>query len=136
MTQTVIEAQGLGKFLRYLRSVGGKTLPAQLTVASKVAADDVAAVVAGAIPHGKASDRDKHPGALAGSVRGLASQRVAHVQIGRGVAGAYARPQFFGRKGRYKRMYDPVMDRIEAIELQIREEYVRAVIEALASAAE
>lgn len=128
---TIIEAQGLPAFLKYLRSVGDKTMPTQIRLAGKKVAVDVADVVRGAIPRGRADQGDKHPGALAGSVRGLASARVVHIQIGRGAAGPYARPQLFGHKGRFKGIYNPVMDRIEAITPQIIEEYRDALVAAL-----
>ncbi len=132
---TIIEAQGLPEFLKYLRAVGDKTMPTQIRLAGKKVALDVAEVVRGAIPTGKETygggGGDKHPGALKGSVRGLASARVVHIQIGRGTAQPYARPQLFGRKGRYKRVYEPIMDRIEAITPQVIEEYRDALVEAL-----
>ncbi len=139
MTATLIEAQGLPGFLKYLRQVGDQTMPTQIRLAGKRVAIDVAEVVRGAIPRGKEKydhgGGDKHPGALAGSVRGLATANIVHIQIGRGVAQLYARPQLFGRKpDRYKRMYDPIMDRIEAITPQIIEEYRDALVESLNSA--
>lgn len=139
MTETLIEAQGLPAFLKYLKQVGDQTMPTQIRLAGKKVALDVAEVVKGAIPVGKGQydggGPDKHPGALRGSVRGLASARIVHIQIGRGSAQPYARPQLFGRKpDRYKRMYDPIMDRIEAITPQIIEEYKDALVESLNSA--
>lgn len=136
--QTVVEVQGLPSFLKYLKQIGGSTLPTQIRIAGKKVAVDVAEVVRGAIPHGKTEydhgGGDKHPGQLAGSVRGLASARIVHIQIGRGPAGVYARPQLFGRKVRYRHFYDPIMDRVEAITPQIIEEYRDALVEALRDA--
>ncbi len=135
---TIIEAQGLPAFLKYLRAVGDKTMPTQIRLAGKKVAVDVAAVVRDAIPAGKAEypggGPDKHPGALRGSVRGLASARVVHIQIGRGVAQPYARPQLFGHKARYRGFYNPIMDRIEAITPQIIEQYRDALVESLRDA--
>jgi hypothetical protein len=139
MTETLIEAQGLPAFLKYLKQVGDQTMPTQIRLAGKKVALDVADVVKGAIPVGKAQydggGPDKHPGALRGSVRGLASARIAHIQIGRGAAQPYARPQLFGRKpDRYRRLYDPIMDRLESITPQIVEQYRDALVEALSDA--
>jgi hypothetical protein len=136
---TIIEAQGLPQFLRYLKQVGDQTMPTQIRLAGKKVAVDVADVVRGAIPAGKETyphgGGDKHPGRLKGSVSGLASARIVHIQIGRGAAQPYARPQLFGRRpDRYKRFYDPIMDRIEAITPQVIEEYRDALVEALQDA--
>jgi hypothetical protein len=139
-TGTLIEAQGLPQFLGYLKKVGNTTMPTEIRLAGKKIAVEVADVVRGAIPHGKdeyaSGSADKHPGQLAGSVRGLATAKVVHVQIGRGAAAAYARPQLFGgsKNTRYKHYYNAIMDRLEAITPQLIEEYQRALVDALDSA--
>lgn len=134
---TLIEAQGLPQFLRYLNQVGDKTMPTRIRLAGKKVAIDVAEVVRGAIPRGKdaytTGGPDKHPGQLAGSVRGLATAKVVHIQVGRGAASAYARPQLFGgsKTPRYKHYYNAIMDRLEAITPQLIEEYQQALADAL-----
>jgi len=136
---SVVEVQGLPQFLKYLKQVGDVTMPTQIRLAGKKVALDVADVVRGAIPAGREQydhgGGDKHPGRLKGSVRGLATAKVVHIQIGRGAAQPYARPQLFGRRpDRYKRFYDPIMDRIESITPQIIEEYRDALVAALKDA--
>jgi hypothetical protein len=137
---TLIEAQGLPEFLKYLRAVGDRTMPTQIRLAGKKVAIDVAEVVRGAIPRGKdaytGGGADKHPGQLAASVRGLATAKVVHIQVGRGAASAYARPQLFGGtiNPRYKHYYNAIMNRLEAITPQLIEEYQQALVDALEDA--
>jgi hypothetical protein len=129
---TVVKVEGLREFTKYLRNVGGKTLPKRIRAANLEVATMAAERIASAAPRGKDSDRDSHPGRLAGATKPLATQRVGRVQIGKGLD--YARPVIFGWRRHHIEPHPYPFKVMNAFSGDIPRHYNEAVIEALKEA--
>lgn len=92
----IVEARGLKHLVKYLRTVGDKSIPTQFRLANLEIAKSLAAEISSAAPVGTAAERDEHPGKLAAATKAFATPTTARVQIGRGLV--YAKPVIFGWK--------------------------------------
>ncbi len=128
----VVQVFGLRQFTKYLRDVGGKTLPKRMRMANLTTSQFVADRVQARAPRGKVADRDPHPGQLAGKTKALATQRVGRVQIGRGLL--YAKPIIFGWPAHHIKANPYPYEVLDEVRGELPEFYEGAVVDALKDA--
>jgi len=131
MTETVIRVTGLKELVDYLKTTTDERMPKALREAGQGVAQEVAEIVKAHIPVGRSDypggGPDPHPGQLRGSVSSRSELLYSMVEIGKGDAGKYARPQMFGRTGRYRHLYGPIWDDIQAVKARLATEYAAAL---------
>lgn len=94
MSATLVQVSGLKEMVAYFKGVGEVEMPAKIKATNLLVAAEIAAEMRDHAPVGTAAERDKHPGALRASIRGMATARRAYITIGSGLD--YAKPIIFG----------------------------------------
>lgn len=89
-----VQIVGLRRFVSMMRKLGDETLGRRVRMAHLEVASMVAGRVRSAAPRGTDAERDKHPGRLAAATKPRATQRMAKVEVGKGLI--YAKPVIFG----------------------------------------
>jgi hypothetical protein len=124
-----IRVEGLSRLVKNLVAFGEVSMPAEIATANRAASETVATVVRGALPTGKTSQGDRHPGAWRSSVQAKATAIRGRVQVGNGID--YSKPQLYGHRGRDKHRIDAVEEGVKAVEPQVRSDYEAAISRAL-----
>ena len=124
-----IEVEGLKPLVKALRQ-SGTGLNKQMRVVNLEVARDAAERIRPHAPRGKGSEGDKHPGALAASIRGTAAQVRGLIKIGGGKI-AYASPVLFGWPKHHIRPHPFWQEPLDEGRESMIDKYAAGVVKAL-----